>query len=247
METANRRVLLLCLALVLMCPILPLLPPAHTQTGDTPPLLRTAATPTNRLTSPAILTDDLAHRLTMNVTKKYLSFTLSPSARELEQIHNTVSLEDLSAIKLTTNRFFKMLVSGACDPENDAAKELAIRTNHHPGEEFISPPQIGGRAVKRKEGYRQCQSIAAREREGLIMVTQKPLATRILGTIKQEHGCDLNTLRKSLPDLSRSQIFLEVERLSQRGEVLVTFGTEKSFMIRLPDHKKTSPVPHARA
>jgi hypothetical protein len=79
------------------------------------------------------------------------------------------------------------------------------------------------------------------------MVTQQPVTTRILGTIQHEHGCDLNKLAKCLPDLSRSQIFLEVDRLSRRGEVLVTFGTERRFMLRLPDHKKKSTARHPRA
>ena len=80
-----------------------------------------------------------------------------------------------------------------------------------------------------------------------MMVAQKPVTTRILGTIQHEHGCDLATLTKSLPDLSWRQIFLEFDRLSRRGQVLVTFGTEHRFMIRLPDHKKKSAPRHARS
>lgn len=70
------------------------------------------------------------------------------------------------------------------------------------------------------------------------MASHQLVTQRILGEVQRAHGCDLDSLAKSLPDLSWSQVFLEVDRLSRRGEVLVTFGTEGRYMIRLPDHKK---------
>ena len=72
------------------------------------------------------------------------------------------------------------------------------------------------------------------------MASHKPVATRILGEVKRTQGCDLDTLTKSFPDLSWNQVYNEVERLSQRGKVLVTFGVEGRYMIRLPEHKKGS-------
>jgi hypothetical protein len=75
------------------------------------------------------------------------------------------------------------------------------------------------------------------------MASQKPVTNRILGEVKRTHGCDLDTLTKSLSDLSWSQVFNEVDRLSRRGRVLVTFGIEGRYMIRLPDHKK-GPATH---
>ncbi|MEX5215198.1 MAG: hypothetical protein NW703_13655 [Nitrospiraceae bacterium] len=70
------------------------------------------------------------------------------------------------------------------------------------------------------------------------MASHTPVAHKILGEVKRSHGCDLDTLANRLPDLSWNQVFLEVDRLSRQGEVLVTFGTEGGYMIRLPDHKK---------
>jgi hypothetical protein len=78
------------------------------------------------------------------------------------------------------------------------------------------------------------------------MATQKPVTNRILGEVKRNHGCDLDTLTKNLPDLSWNQVFIEVDRLSRQGQVLVTFGTEGRFMIRLPDRKQGSATHHAR-
>ncbi|MEK7235537.1 MAG: hypothetical protein AAB242_02890 [Nitrospirota bacterium] len=72
------------------------------------------------------------------------------------------------------------------------------------------------------------------------MASQNPVTNRILGEVKRTHGCDLDTLTKSLTDLSWSQVFLEVDRLSRQGMVLVTFGVERRYMIRLPEHKKRS-------
>ena len=70
------------------------------------------------------------------------------------------------------------------------------------------------------------------------MALHTPVTDRILGAVKHTQECDLDSLTKSLSDLSWSQIFLEVDRLSRQGEVLVTFGVKGHYMIRLPDHQK---------
>ena len=73
-----------------------------------------------------------------------------------------------------------------------------------------------------------------------------PVTDRILGQVQRTHGCDLDTLTKSLSDLSWSQVFLEVDRLSRQGEVLVTLDTGGRYMIRLPDHIRVSSTHHLR-
>ncbi len=78
------------------------------------------------------------------------------------------------------------------------------------------------------------------------MASSSGLTKRVLGEVKRTHGCDLDTLRHHLPDLSWSQIFLEVDRLSREGQLLVTYGTEGRYMIRLPQHKRGEPVHHAK-
>jgi len=79
--------------------------------------------------------------------------------------------------------------------------------------------------------------------EDLIMASHTPVTDRVLGTVQRTHGCDLDTLTNSLSDLSWSQVFLEVDRLSREGQVLVTFRTGGRYMIQLPEHKK-GPAPH---
>jgi hypothetical protein len=53
-------------------------------------------------------------------------------------------------------------------------------------------------------------------------------------------------LTNSLSDLSWSQVFLEVDRLSREGQVLVTFRTGGCYMIRLPEHKEGSATDDVR-
>jgi hypothetical protein len=78
------------------------------------------------------------------------------------------------------------------------------------------------------------------------MASHNPVTNRILGEVQRMHGCDLDTLTKSLPDLSWNQVINEVDRLSRRGMVRVTFGVERRYMIRLPDHKKGSATHYVR-
>jgi len=68
------------------------------------------------------------------------------------------------------------------------------------------------------------------------MASHTPVTDRILGTVQRTHGCDLDTLTNSLSDLSWGQVFLEVDRLSRKGQVLVTLDTVGRYMIRMPDH-----------
>jgi len=76
------------------------------------------------------------------------------------------------------------------------------------------------------------------------MTLHTPVTDRILGTVQRTHGCDLDTLTDSLSDLSWSQVFLEVDRLSREGQVLVTFRTGGRYMIRLPEDKEGSATHH---
>ena len=70
------------------------------------------------------------------------------------------------------------------------------------------------------------------------MASHTPVTDSILGAVNRTHGCDLDTMAKSLPELTWNQVFLEVDRLSRQGQVLVTFGVERRYMIRLPEPKQ---------
>ncbi len=78
------------------------------------------------------------------------------------------------------------------------------------------------------------------------MTSNVPVTDCILETVQRTHGCDLDMLTKSLSDLSWSQVFLEVDRLSREGQVLVTRGTGGGYMIRLPDHCREPATHHSR-
>jgi len=78
------------------------------------------------------------------------------------------------------------------------------------------------------------------------MASREPVTDRILGAVKRTHECDLDTLANDLPELTWNQVFLEIDRLSRQGQILVTFGTGGRYMIRLPEPKKTSTTHHVR-
>lgn len=79
------------------------------------------------------------------------------------------------------------------------------------------------------------------------MVSHTPVTDRILGQVQRTHGCDLDMLTKSLSDLSWSQVFLEVDRLSREGQVLVTLDTGGRYMIRLPKHNMEPATRYVRS
>lgn len=78
------------------------------------------------------------------------------------------------------------------------------------------------------------------------MASQAPVTDRILGTVKHTHGCDLDTLADSLPELTWNQVFLEIDRLSRLGEILVICESGGRYKIHLPEHKKGPKTHHAR-
>ncbi len=79
------------------------------------------------------------------------------------------------------------------------------------------------------------------------MTSQTLVTDRILGQVQRTQGCDLDMLAKSLSDLSWSQVFLEVDRLSREGQVRVTLDTQGRYMILLPDHNKEPATHYARS
>ena len=78
------------------------------------------------------------------------------------------------------------------------------------------------------------------------MTTHTPVTKRVLGEIRRTAGCDLDTLRQNLSDLSWSQVFLEVDRLSRKGQLLVSYGADGHYMVRLPEHSATTASQHAK-
>jgi hypothetical protein len=70
------------------------------------------------------------------------------------------------------------------------------------------------------------------------MASHTPVTDRILDQVQRTHGCDLDTLIRSLSDLSWGQVFLEVDRLSREGQVQVTLDPRGCYMIRRPDHSR---------
>jgi hypothetical protein len=78
------------------------------------------------------------------------------------------------------------------------------------------------------------------------MASHSPLTDRILKAVRHSHGCDLDTLAESLPDLTWNQVFLEVDRLSRLGRIRVTAEGAGTYLIKLPNRKKKFDGPGAR-
>lgn len=78
------------------------------------------------------------------------------------------------------------------------------------------------------------------------MAPSQPVTGRILRAVKQAHRCDLDSLAIDLPELTWNQVFIEIDRLSRNGELIVTCDNRGQYMIQLPGHKKGSIHHHAR-
>ena len=77
------------------------------------------------------------------------------------------------------------------------------------------------------------------------MTVHTSVTDRILGTVQHALECDLDMLTKSLSDLSWGQVFLEVDRLSREGQILVTRSTGGRYMIQLADRDREPATPHS--
>jgi hypothetical protein len=54
------------------------------------------------------------------------------------------------------------------------------------------------------------------------MLDQRAVANQILEVVRAHPGCGLDELTSLLPDLSWSEVFVEVDRLSRAGQLRLT-------------------------
>ena len=71
------------------------------------------------------------------------------------------------------------------------------------------------------------------------MSGQETISDQILKVVRRVPGCQLDELEKSLPGLTWNQIFLEVDRLSRKGQVRVIPTGDGMYTVRLPLKGKT--------
>jgi len=64
------------------------------------------------------------------------------------------------------------------------------------------------------------------------MLNNGAVASRILDLVKARPGCGLDEITSLLPDLSWSQVFVEVDQLSRSGQLRLT-RTGSEFLARL--------------
>ena len=137
MVTVRHRFLLSLLAPILVPTVFSVLAPNPIQASETPSFLLATTAPTERLAPPVTWLDDLEHQLTTYFTKKYPAYDFSPYAQELDRIRGAVGLGDQWGAKREMGVFLKMLEIRAYGLGDDAAEELAVRSQRiMPDEEF---------------------------------------------------------------------------------------------------------------
>ena len=74
------------------------------------------------------------------------------------------------------------------------------------------------------------------------MLQQETVVDRILEAVRCAPACQLDDLVLSLPGLTWNQVFLEVDRLSRSGYVLVHSNGEGTYTLTLPTKRKKQVV-----
>jgi hypothetical protein len=75
------------------------------------------------------------------------------------------------------------------------------------------------------------------------MKRKASVADQILETVSHSPGCQLDEVVHACPEFSWNQIFLEVDRLSRRGELLLKLERPGVYSVRLPDLRTPALAP----
>jgi len=78
-------------------------------------------------------------------------------------------------------------------------------------------------------------SIGGLRNGGLAMKPESPLTERILEAVVKAPGCRIDELVNLFPDSTWNQIFREVNRLSQNGQLRLMLDGRGVFTLRKPD------------
>jgi len=124
MNAASRLVLIPISISVLVVVLCCLLPAAHGWAADHPVILLAPGAPAERPSSPPTWADDLDHRLSTYLKKKYPSYDFTPYTEELDRLRDALSRRDRWAVKHEMGVFLKMLANRAYGLGDDAAEEL---------------------------------------------------------------------------------------------------------------------------
>ena len=124
MNTNRRLILIPAPTVILVSAFCCVLPSTQILAADHPGVLLAPAAPTERPSSPPNWADDLDHRLSTYLKKKYPSYDFTPYTEELDRIRGAVSRRDRWTIKHEMGVFLKMLSNRAYGLGDDAAEEL---------------------------------------------------------------------------------------------------------------------------
>jgi hypothetical protein len=137
MEIARPLILFQATELMLVPILCCVLPSNQVLAADSPSFLLAATAPAERLPQPPTWVDDLEHRLSTYLKKKYPAYDFTPYTHELDLVRDAASRGDRWAVKREMGVFLKMLASRAHGLGDDAAKELTgLAQQTMPAEEF---------------------------------------------------------------------------------------------------------------
>ena len=137
MEIARRLIVLQASGLILVPTLCWVLPSSQVLAADSPLFLLAATAPAERPSQPPTWVDDLEHRLSTYLKKKYPAYDFTPYTHELDLVRDAASRGDRWAVKREMGVFLKMLASRAHGLGDDAAEELTgLARQTMPAEEF---------------------------------------------------------------------------------------------------------------
>ena len=137
MNAPSRLVLIPVSPSILLLLLCCLLPPTHGFAADHPAMLLASGAPAERPSSPPTWADDLDHRLSTYLKKKYPSYDFTPYIEELDRLRDALDRGDRWAVKHEMGVFLKMLTSRAHGLGDDAAQDLRdLAEQTMPADEF---------------------------------------------------------------------------------------------------------------
>ena len=68
----------------------------------------------------------------------------------------------------------------------------------------------------------------------LILLKKSVVAGKIMGVLRRLGHCELDTLCAECADLTWNQVFMEIDRMSRTGEVLLRGSGHGTYVVSLP-------------
>lgn len=74
------------------------------------------------------------------------------------------------------------------------------------------------------------------------MTQQMTAEDQVIDIVRRAHGCDFEEVMHQCTDLSWNQVFLAVDRLSRRGEIILMLMDRGMYTLTFPHRQEGRPV-----